>query len=139
MAKRGRPSLLSDEAIKDIMKELYTVGKTDQEVANILRIDESQITRWKQKDPDFYMSIKDWKVEADKVVEQSLYKSAKGFNRTVEKIDKDGCIHEITEEQPPNPTSMIFWLKNRQPKQWRDKQEVEHSGDINVAVNIIKK
>jgi hypothetical protein len=28
---------------------------------------------------------------------------------------------------------MIFWLKNRKPAEWRDKQEVEHSGGVTVT------
>ena len=31
---------------------------------------------------------------------------------------------------PPSETAMIFWLKNRDPENWRDRQEVEHSGGI---------
>jgi hypothetical protein len=27
---------------------------------------------------------------------------------------------------------MIFWLKNRKPEQWRDKQELEHSGTLKL-------
>ena len=46
--------------------------------------------------------LKDWKQFADKRVEKSLYFQAlKG-----------------------NTTAMIFWLKNRQPDQWRDRHEV---------------
>jgi hypothetical protein len=30
---------------------------------------------------------------------------------------------------------MIFWLKNRKPSEWRDKQDVEHSGDLIVKIN----
>jgi len=26
---------------------------------------------------------------------------------------------------PPDTTAAIFWLKNRQPAKWREKQEVE--------------
>jgi hypothetical protein len=33
---------------------------------------------------------------------------------------------------PPDPTSMIFWLKNRRPESWRDKTEVEHSGGVKL-------
>jgi hypothetical protein len=28
---------------------------------------------------------------------------------------------------PPDPTSMIFWLKNRGPAHWRDAWQIEHS------------
>jgi hypothetical protein len=33
---------------------------------------------------------------------------------------------------PPDTTAAIFWLKNRAPAQWRDKQEIEHSGGVTV-------
>jgi hypothetical protein len=31
------------------------------------------------------------------------------------------------EHMPPDPTSMIFWLKNRDPERWRDFQQLEHN------------
>lgn len=34
-------------------------------------------------------------------------------------------------EVVPDTTAQIFWLKNRKPEQWRDKQEVKVSGEIN--------
>lgn len=40
---------------------------------------------------------------------------------------------EVTKQVAPNPTSAIFWLKNRKPEVWRDKRETEHSGSINIA------
>jgi hypothetical protein len=30
---------------------------------------------------------------------------------------------------PPDSTAMIFWLKNRKPTEWRDKQEIKMSSD----------
>ncbi|MEB7461491.1 hypothetical protein NGC05_02225 [Staphylococcus succinus] len=33
----------------------------------------------------------------------------------------------------PDTTSQIFWLKNRKPKEWRDKQNIEH--DANIEIN----
>jgi hypothetical protein len=29
----------------------------------------------------------------------------------------------FVERYPPDATSMIFWLKNRQPEKWRDRRE----------------
>ena len=48
-------------------------------------------------------------------------------------VVKEGGIVEIEDEIPPDTTAMIFWLKNRQPKIWRDKQETEHSGRVEVT------
>jgi hypothetical protein len=33
----------------------------------------------------------------------------------------------------PDTTAAIFWLKNRQPSQWRDKQEVELTVSDDIA------
>lgn len=44
---------------------------------------------------------------------------------------------EITKEVPPDTTALIFWLKNRQPKNWRDKQQIEHSGNSDFVFNIL--
>jgi hypothetical protein len=42
-----------------------------------------------------------------------------------------------TERYPPDTAAAIFWLKNRQPKHWRDK--VETVGDkpqVNIQINF---
>lgn len=43
---------------------------------------------------------------------------------------------EVTKEVLPDTTAQIFWLKNRRPDRWRDKQDIEHSGQIG-GVTII--
>jgi hypothetical protein len=35
--------------------------------------------------------------------------------------------HKYTEYYPPDPTSMIWWLKNRRPDRWRDVQNIDHA------------
>ena len=39
----------------------------------------------------------------------------------------------VTKELAPDPTSMIFWLKNRRPDRWRDKQDINLSGMVETA------
>lgn len=48
---------------------------------------------------------------------------------------------EVTKEVQPDTTAQIFWLKNRRPDHWRDKQDIEHSGQIGgvTIVNDIPK
>ena len=38
---------------------------------------------------------------------------------------------EVTKEVQPDTTAQIFWLKNRKPDAWRDKQNVQLEGNIN--------
>ena len=34
---------------------------------------------------------------------------------------------------PPDTTAAIFWLKNRKPAEWRDKQEQQHEANDTLA------
>lgn len=45
--------------------------------------------------------------------------------REARKLDK-----VVTKHVQPDTTAAIFWLKNRNPSRWRDKQNIEHSGEI---------
>ena len=66
----------------------------------------------------------------------SLYHRANGYSHPdvdIKVIDGEIVQTELIKYYPPDATSAIFWLKNRQPKKWRDKQETEHSGRIEVA------
>lgn len=40
-------------------------------------------------------------------------------------------VERKTKDIAPDTTAQIFWLKNRKPIEWRDKQSVEVSGKIN--------
>ena len=42
---------------------------------------------------------------------------------------------QIRKYYPPDTTAGIFWLKNRKPAEWRDKQEVEHSGNVTIQAS----
>lgn len=124
----GRPTKFTNEIQKQ-MKVLYLEGFTDKKVAKALLIDEATINNWKIAHPKFFESLKDWKAVADREIEKSLYKRAKGFYKIKEpKVGfYEGCaiIEEVEKEILPDPTSMIFWLKNRQPDKWREKSQLE--------------
>lgn len=47
----------------------------------------------------------------------------------------EGRNRAVAMGQPGNAVSCIFGLKNRAREEWRDKQEVEHSGGLNVGLN----
>ncbi|MEG0473481.1 MAG: transposase [Solibacillus sp.] len=47
---------------------------------------------------------------------------------------KSVLVEERSKEVVPDVTAQIFWLKNRKPNDWRDKQQVEHSGEVTNTV-----
>src|SRR5690606_25933325 len=86
----------------------------------------------KQEFPEFSESLKKGKDEADALVASSLFRRALGYNHpdTDIKMFRGKIITtKVTKYYPPDTTAAIFWLKNRQPEKWRDKQEIKHSLD----------
>jgi hypothetical protein len=65
-------------------------------------------------------------------VENSLFKAATGYDyeeiKTVVEEDKNGKkrtrIEKVKRHMPPNPTAMVFWLKNRAATDWNDRREI---------------
>ena len=103
----GRPSKLTPELAVKIFT-LARKGLTDQEIGDVFDITRQTICNWKQS-PEFFDTLKESKDGADAIVERSLCERASGF------VGPDGKYY------PPDPTSCIFWLKNRQPTKWREK------------------
>lgn len=99
-------------------------GLTDQELATVFDVDVRTIGNWK-KDPAYFQALKDAKGVADSIVERSLYERANGYSHPEEKVfmRPSGEIIRttVTKHYPPDPTSIIFFLKNRRPDQWRDR------------------
>jgi hypothetical protein len=74
-------------------------------------------------------AVKAAKAVAENRVEQSLYHRANGYSHPAVKIfmTRDGKTveHHYIQHYPPDPTSMIFFLKNRRPDRWRDTQNID--------------
>jgi DNA-binding XRE family transcriptional regulator len=145
MSNRGRPKTTVKERIEDKtfdfekIEKLAMHGLTDAEIADILDVNEATVNRWK-KDPDFMQALKKGKDLADAVVENALYHRAIGFKHKdlyITQFQGQIVKEEIEKIYPPDPTSMIFWLKNRKPKEWRDKQDVELSGEVTNNLTVL--
>jgi hypothetical protein len=135
--KRGRPSKKPGLDLKKV-KQLAVKGWTDDEMASFFGIDRATWYRWKAADQAFCDALKDWKSEADARVERSLYEKAVGFSQEAVKIfmpagAETPVYAPYVERMAPDTTAAIFWLKNRQPSQWRDKQEVELTVSDDIA------
>lgn len=110
-------------------------GLTDEQIAGNIGINTSTLYDWKNKFSEISEALKKGKEVVDIQVENALLKRALGYDfqeTRVEKSDKDGTkIIQTLKHIPADTTAQIFWLKNRRPDLWRDKQNIEHSGQIN--------
>ncbi|MHA2069236.1 MAG: terminase [Candidatus Thorarchaeota archaeon] len=125
----GRPSKFDGIDLKQV-KALANKGWIDAEMAEFFKVDVSTWNRWKDAHPEFQESLKDWKSEADSKVERCLFERATGYSHPEEKVFNymgEIITHETVKHYPPDTTAGIFWLKNRDQKNWRDKQEIDHN------------
>lgn len=128
MAKAGRPELYNHEVQEKIL-DLYKQGKTNQQVAEVIGVHVRTIENWLRNKQQLLWAVRENKQLADEIVEASLYSRATGYSVDSVKIfcGKDGEIIEapFIEHYPPDVNAAQFWLKNRKPKDWREKTEVE--------------
>lgn len=102
-------------------------GLTDEQIAGNMGVSRSTLNSWKDRYPDILDALKKGKEIVDRQVENALLKRALGYEyEEIKEKYEFGELSErtITKKQVvPDTTAQIFWLKNRKPKDWRDKQE----------------
>ena len=89
-------------------------GLTDEQIADKMGISVVTLYNWKKEHLEILEALKKGKEVVDVEVENALLNLAKSGN----------------------VTAIIFWLKNRRPNVWRDKQkdvEDEHLEDVSDA------
>lgn len=107
-------------------------GLTDEQIAQNASVSYSTFREWKKRFPALSAVLKENKEVVDRQVENALLKSALGFHYSEETVTNKGDVVEVTKFEKPSTTAQIFWLKNRKRNEWRDKQNIEHSGGIEV-------
>ena len=141
-----------EEADKLMLLEAWARdGLTDEQIAGNMGITARCLYNWKKKSIPIFQSLKTNKELSDIEVENALRKKALGFRETEQTVTtrktveyengkrvreiSEPIVTEVEKYYPPDTTAQIFWLKNRKPEKWRDKQE--QKVDLTEAVKII--
>lgn len=115
-------------------------GLTDEQIAENMGICRDTLIEWKKKYSDISDTLKRGKEVVDRQVENALLKRALGYRyteTTKERIDGNLVVtKEVEKEVVPDTTAQIFWLKNRKPDVWRDKQNLQVEGSLNTASSL---
>jgi len=112
----GRPSKYQD-AYCDLVIEHMTDGASLTSFAAEIGVARSSINEWMEQNPEFSEAVKIAKAKCSAWWERLGRKNA---------ADGGG-----------NATLVIFGLKNMAADDWREKQEVEHSGDMSVIFQTV--
>lgn len=113
-SKSGRPSKYVPEMC-ELVIEYGKQGMGMAEMAAELGISRNTLHKWIKQKPVFGDAIKEARDRSQ------AWWEAKGRRATFASKDF-------------NATSYIFQMKNRFPDDWRDKQNVEHGGELNMVI-----
>lgn len=131
----ARPTKFKPEFVAQAEK-LCRLGATDIEIADFFEVDARTIYRWKAENDEFCRALKSGKAESDDRVERSLFARATGYEHDevdIRVVGGEIVQTPIRKYYPPDTTAGIFWLKNRRPGIWRDKQDIELGGSVVIA------
>lgn len=123
---RKRKSLC-DEIDWEAIGRLYRDGWTDTEISDLLGVKRRTFSDWKRIRPEFGELVAEWKEIADQRVERALFERAVGYSVEEERpmvVAGEVQIVRYRKHIASDPTSMIFWLKNRKKEEWNDQVQV---------------
>jgi hypothetical protein len=126
----GRPTSFRPEYVPLAYKMCLLLNATNKELAGVFDVTEATIAIWKNEYPEFLDAVRKGKELADAKIAKRLFERANGYEHKSEKIfadPKTGTVLRvpIVEKYPPEVTAIRFWLTNRQPAKFRDKQVIE--------------
>lgn len=119
-------------------------GLTYEQIAKNIGINVTTLRDWREKEDAISTALKKGREVADYEVENALFKRALGYTISLnkQKVTKDGDVVDTIEEThvPPDTTAIIYWLNNRKPKKWSNKQyNREDEEDTQRAKEILVK
>lgn len=127
----GRPTRYKKEYAEQAYKYCL-LGADDQRLASFFDVCIATIHNWKNNHPEFLDALKRGKDLADAEVADSLFKRATGYSHVEQKVfNNQGEIdtHDTVKHYPPDPTAIAYWLNNRQRKNWKMRQDINHESE----------
>ena len=113
----GRPSKY-DQAFCDVARTFMVEGYSVTALAGHLGVARSTVFKWAEENPEFSDALKSGQASA-----------ALWWEKALRQVAKTG---------EGNASAAIFGVKNRSSEEWRDKQEIEHTGDNAIGAVTIE-
>lgn len=143
--KNGRPTAFRQEYCEQAYK-LCLLGATDEKLADFFNVSKQTVNVWKKAHPKFHEALKTGKEAADAEIAAALFHRAKGYSHPEDDIrtvstgqgNSEIVITPTIKHYPPDTQAATWWLKNRQPEAWRDKQEIEHVHMTGLHLNALR-
>jgi len=137
--KRGSNSDFHPGLVSEVA-ELTAAGWNDTEIAAELGVSPRTLYRWKLAHADFAAALQFNDKAAVARVKGAFFAKASGYSYIEQQAIKVKTgehteaveIVDVVKHVPPDTTSGIFFLKNRDAANWRDQQNLELSGAVDM-------
>ena len=146
--KIGRPSKYNPERVAVIVSAIEE-GHTEKDAAKIAGIDESLLSIWKEKYPEFDEAVKKAHANYQDWILNGIKEDAKKSLKTLicgleyEEIKREFTTNKegqrvLSKEVKtnkrvlPNVTAIIFALCNRDPENWKNRVEGNITGKVDM-------
>src|SRR5262245_12098650 len=106
-------------ALINMIEGLALAGRSEVDIAALLGIDESTLSRWKVETPAVKHALLRGRELAESHITRSLVAAAAGYShRETKLLVVDGKVekHAITKHYPPNVNAAALYLTNRHPE-----------------------
>ena len=123
-----------------LVLERWARKLSNDQIAKNIGISPKTLYSWMNKYPEIKDAIEKGKEVVVAEIENALFKSAVGYWTEEITTDELGAeVKRVKKFVPPNPTSAIFALKNLDKDNWRDQQNINHSGENGgpIKINIV--
>jgi transposase-like protein len=144
----GRKSKYEELDIDTRLPEIEQMardGYRDVDICKTLGISAPTFYAWMQKYEEFAEATRKGKEVVDAEIENKLLDNARGYTVWEETqelisavdplsgrvVQQMTTVKRVLKHIKGDTTAQIFWLKNRRPNEWREKNHVEHSGGLN--------
>jgi hypothetical protein len=120
----GRPAVYKAE-YAEIACENCGLGATNETLAERFAVSRRTIDRWIAGIPDFREAVAEGREIANGKVVSALFARATGMEQKMTKVfchNGQPLTVNYTVELPPDVRACMFWLRNRLPEQWCEKQ-----------------
>ena len=139
---KGRPTSYNDDYPRQACF-LASFGATNSDLAEFFRVSLQTIKNWFKQHPDFLSSVKNGRGKPTKKAENTLLHRALGdifvTEETVNKDRNGDVVSTVVKRKqlPPSVGSLIFYLKNTAPDQWRgDMKLLSDSEQATIAEDL---
>ena len=132
MAKEKYKAWLTENKLLEL-QALAQTGLSDRQIAKEMHISTTTLFDWKRRYPQIEQALSAGRGSADIQVENALLRRALGYSyleTTYERVVDDETGEEkmvvkrqVEKQVLPDLSAQSFWLKNRTPQRWRDKQD----------------